>query len=74
MNAFLDNGLCEDELNHGDCMFDGFDCCGFDLVSYDENIVSIAPGDMTFCSECLCKGMGKFRKLCNSHEKTNNRV
>ena len=62
MNAFLDNGFCQDELNHGDCMFDGLDCCGVDWNNdgdYDDFLVSmeIAPGDTTYCSECLCKGM-----------------
>ena len=47
MNAFLDNDICEDELNYGDCMFDGLDCCG---------------GDTALCTECLCKGMSKFKK------------
>ena len=63
MNAFLDNGFCQDELNHGDCMFDGLDCCGYDWNydgNYDYNIGEIAPGDTKFCSECLCKGMHKF--------------
>ena len=67
MNAFLDNGFCQDELNHGDCMFDGLDCCGVDWNNdgdYDDFLVSmeIAPGDATYCSECLCKGM-KWKKL-----------
>ena len=47
MNAFLDNGFCEDNLNHGDCMFDGLDCCGYDHYNdgdYDD-ILDIAPGD-----------------------------
>ena len=63
MNAFLDNGLCEDELNHGDCMFDGFDCCGYDRTNdgdYDD-LFEIGPGDKSFCTECLCKGMCKFK-------------
>jgi hypothetical protein len=72
MNDFLDNGLCEDELNHGDCMFDGLDCCGFDLNNdgdYDDHS-EIAPGDTGLCNECLCKGMSKFNKLCTCLEKT----
>ena len=71
MNDFLDNGFCEDELNHGDCMFDGLDCCGFDLNNdgdYDDDS-EIAPGDTGLCNECLCKGMRKFKKLCTSLEK-----
>ena len=59
MNAFLDDGFCHDEYNHGDCMFDGLDCCGYDRTKdgdYDD-FWEIAPGDTTFCSECLCKGM-----------------
>ena len=70
MNAFLDNDICEDELNHGDCMFDGFDCCGYDRDNdgdYDDND-DIAPGETALCVECLCKGM--YKKLCNSLEKT----
>ena len=68
MNAFLDNGYCEDDLNHGDCMFDGLDCCGGDWNNdgdYEDNFfdsLEIPPGDATYCSECLCKGM-KFQKL-----------
>ena len=63
MNAFLFNGYCEDDLNHGDCMFDGFDCCGYDHDGdgdYDDSAYfiyfDIAPGDTTMCTECLCKG------------------
>ena len=58
MNAFLSNGCCQDELNHGDCMFDGRDCCGFDDNDdgdYDD-YWEIAPGDTTYCTDCLCKG------------------
>ena len=71
MNAFLDNGLCEDELNHGDCMFDGFDCCGYDDTNDGdyEDLFEIAPGDKTFCTECLCKGMHKFKKSCAKGQK-----
>ena len=66
MNDFLDNGFCEDELNHGDCMFDGFDCCGYD-ADYDGDYndydyYDIAPGATALCTECLCKGMHKFKK------------
>ena len=71
VNAFLDNGLCEDELNHGDCMFDGFDCCGYDLTNdgdYDDYF-EIAPGDTSFCTECLCKGTHKFQKSCAKGQK-----
>jgi hypothetical protein len=72
MNAFLGNDICEDELNHGDCMFDGLDCCGFDYNDdgdYDD-LLEIAPGDTALCTECLCKGMYKFKQLCTSLEKT----
>jgi hypothetical protein len=64
MNAFLGNDICEDELNHGDCMFDGLDCCGYDFLNdgdYDDN-GDFAPGDTALCTECLCKGMSKFEK------------
>ena len=64
MNDFLDNGFCEDELNHGDCMFDGLDCCGYDDNNdgdYDDSL-DFAPGDTALCTECLCKGMSKFEK------------
>jgi hypothetical protein len=63
MNDFLGNGFCEDELNHGDCIFDGLDCCGFDDHNdgdYDDYL-DIAPGETALCTECLCKGMSKFR-------------
>ena len=55
-------------------MFDGFDCCGYDRQNdgdYDDyNFGDIAPGDATFCTECLCKGMSKFQKSFTSLEKT----
>ena len=72
MNAFLDNDICEDELNHGDCMFDGLDCCGYDWNNdgdYDD-WNEIVPGNTALCTECLCKGISKFEKLCTSHEKS----
>ena len=65
MNDFLDNGVCEDELNHGDCMFDGLDCCGYDFDDsgyYDDFLYDVAPGDTALCTECLCKGKCKFKK------------
>jgi hypothetical protein len=63
MNAFLGNGFCQDELNHGECMFDGSDCCGFDYSNDGDyaDAWDTAPGDISFCSECLCKGM---KNLC----------
>ena len=71
MNDFLNNGFCEDELNHGDCMFDGLDCCGFDYYNdgdyADEH--DIAPGDTGLCTECLCKGICMFKKSFISLEK-----
>ena len=71
MNDFLDNGFCEDNLNHGDCMFDGLDCCGYDHNNDGDYVDSfeIAPGDTALCTECLCKGACKFQKLCTSLEK-----
>ena len=72
MNAFLDNGLCEDELNNVECMFDGFDCCGYDYNDdgdYDDYFLfysDITPGDTSFCTECLCKGMCKCDKYCTT--------
>ena len=71
MNDFLNNGFCEDELNHGDCMFDGLDCCGYDEYSdgdYDD-YYDVAPGDTGLCTECLCKGLRKFKKLAISPKK-----
>ena len=68
MNAFLDNDMCEDELNHGDCMFDGLDCCGYDhnddgdYDDYGNYYSDIAPGDTALCTECLCKGKSNFQK------------
>ena len=73
MNAFLDNDICEDELNHGDCMFDGLDCCGYDWNTdgkFDHHW-DIAPGETALCKECLCKGTCKFQKSCTSFEETN---
>ena len=29
----------------------------------------IAPGDTVMCTECLCKGMQKFNRLCSILEK-----
>ena len=77
MNDFLDNGFCEDELNHGNCMFDGLDCCGYDYFDdyhddsgdgdYDD-AKDIAPGDTALCTECQCKGMYNFKNFCTSIE------
>ena len=56
-------------------MFDGFDCCGYDITNdgdYDDSkphIFEIAPGDTSFCTECLCKGMHKFKKSCSEGQK-----
>ena len=77
MNAFLDNDICEDELNHGDCMFDGLDCCGYDHNNdgdYDDSswYTEIAPGDKSLCIECLCKGIHKLEKSITSLEKKYN--
>jgi hypothetical protein len=36
---------------------------------YDDDD-DIAPGDTALCTECLCKGMHKFKELCTSLEKT----
>ena len=67
MNAFLDNDICEDELNYGDCMFDGLDCCGYDYNNDGDfnPLVDIAPGDKSLCTECMCKGMFKFKGISN---------
>ena len=79
MNAFVDNDICEDELNHGDCMFDGLDCCGYDLNNdgvydyvYDYGDIvfyEFGPGDTELCTECLCKGMSKYEKSITRLEK-----
>ena len=64
LNAFVENGICEDELNHEECMFDGHDCCGFDSNNdgdYDDGW-ELTPGDKSLCSECLCKGMLRYKK------------
>ena len=37
--------------------------------NYDDSW-EIAPGDTAFCTECLFKGMHKFKKLCTDLEKT----
>ena len=67
MNTFLDNGFCQDELNNGDCMFDGLDCCGYDHWKNGDYVDfwDIEPGDTTFCEECLCKGM-KLKSVRNA--------
>ena len=44
MNDFLGNGYCEDELNNGDCMFDGLDCCGYDNDGDYDDDWDISPG------------------------------
>ena len=52
-------------------MFDGHDCCGYDYDNdgdYDDTW-DIAPGDAALCTECLCKGACKFKKLCTCLEK-----
>ena len=51
-------------------MFDGFDCCGYDRNDDGDNddFYDIAPGDTSFCSECLCKGMSTFKKSFTSLE------
>ena len=57
MNDFLGNGFCEDELNRGECMFDGLDCCGFDESNdgdYDDKW-DIAPGDTALCTSVCAK-------------------
>ena len=44
-------------------MFDGLDCCGFDEHNdgdYDDYL-DIAPGETGLCTECLCKGISKFK-------------
>jgi hypothetical protein len=59
MNAFLDNDICEDDLNYGDCMFDGLDCCGYDGNDdgdYDD-WYDIDPGVTALCTDRLCNGM-----------------
>ena len=52
-------------------MFDGHDCCGYDQNDdgYYDGSYDIAPGDTALCTECLCKGACKFKKLCTSLEK-----
>jgi hypothetical protein len=37
--------------------------------NYDDSW-EFAPGDTALCTECLFKGMHKFKKLCTSLEKT----
>ena len=37
--------------------------------NYDDSW-EFGPGDTALCTECLCKGMHKFKKLCTSLEKT----
>ena len=53
-------------------MFDGLDCCGYDWnddgeIDYDW--YEFPPGDTALCTECLCKGMYKFKKFYTSLEK-----
>ena len=52
---------------HNKLILDGVE---FHDGDYDDNW-DIAPGDTALCTECLCKGMKKFKKLCTSLEETN---
>ena len=38
------------------------------LGNYDDSW-EFAHGDKALCTECLCKGMHKFKKFCTSLEK-----
>ena len=48
-------------------------CCGYDDYDDDDydDYWDFPPGDTALCTECLCKGMYKFKKFCTSDEKTN---
>ena len=55
----MGNGICDDETNNVECMFDDFDCCGY---YYDVNSDHIGPQwiddvDRTYCYDCICHGM-----------------
>ena len=56
----MGNGICDDETNNVECMFDDLDCCGY---YYDENYYDhIGPQwiddvDRTYCYDCICHGM-----------------
>ena len=62
MNAFVGNDICEDELNHGDCMFDGLDCCGPNHLGNSDGVIDCCGGEYDFSGEGLCQGMIKFKK------------
>ena len=40
----LGDGVCDDEYNNPDCLYDGLDCCGQNVFTF-------------FCSECICHSM-----------------
>ncbi len=40
-NIFMANGYCNDEINNGDCNFDGGDCCTTEI-------------SMDYCDQCQC--------------------
>ena len=73
MNAFLDDGFCHDQFNYGDCMFDGLDCCGYDGNDDGDyhDYHDFAPGDTALCTECLCKGMYRYKKQFICHKRCN---
>ena len=42
-NPLVGDGICHDETNTASCNFDGFDCCGSNIITDD-------------CTECICHG------------------
>ena len=37
----IGDGYCDDDTNNEDCLFDGGDCCGYNVITY-------------YCTECFC--------------------
>ena len=48
-NPLVGNGICNDETNNPECLFDGQECCGIAAITSN-------------CLECECKGKLLFLK------------
>ena len=52
-NAFLGDGICQDDTNNVGCHYDNFDCCGNNFSK-------------SYCDECQCHGMYFLCEKINS--------